>query len=267
MDNKDLFVKKVKPYVKFLSLRTLAKIIINFNINKSELKFIPIFGNSNTEALIVDIAIDNGVVIININVSNIQTFGEWHEYILSKQIIDDKFASFLNRMTSELIKHYILLNENNNYNYSINSYYYNYSIVNFESTLRKALSEYKITIKYRRNPVKIAIYSKLGSTSITDNSLFINGTYNTHREMIEIIYKPNNYSIQNIQKLHQAILQTKIVEKYSNIYMIIIKCIDTRKQNISLPFILGSRTINNIYIINYYNDKHFSQFCHKLVVT
>ena len=112
-------------------------------------------------------------------------------------------------MTSELVKQYILLNEIDNSKYNMSSYYYNYSIVNFESTLRKALSEYNITVKYQQNPVKLGIYSHLGLTSITDNSLFINGFYNTHKEIIEVIYKPNNYSIQNLQKIHQAILKTK----------------------------------------------------------
>lgn len=251
MESKISFVEKIKPYIRFLSLRTLAKIILNFNISKSELKFIPIFGNSNTETLIADITVNSNIIEIGINISNIQAFSEWHEYVLSKQVIDDKFASFIHKMTSELVKQYILLNEIDNSKYNMSSYYYNYSIVNFESTLRKALSEYNITVKYQQNPVKLGIYSHLGLTSITDNSLFINGFYNTHKEIIEVIYRPNNYSIQNLQKIHQAILKTKIVEKYSKIYIIILKCIDTKKNNISLPFTLGSRTINNIHIINY----------------
>lgn len=251
INNKNLFVKKVKPYVRSLSLRTLAKIILNFNINKSELKFIPIFGNSNTEALVVDIDIDGGVVKIIVNVSNINSFSEWHEYILSKQIIDNKFVSFIDEMTSDLIKYYTLLNTSNKHNHNIISHYNNYSIVNFESTLRKALSEYNITVKYCQSPVETHIYSRLGSTSIINNSLFISGFYNAHKEIIEIVYKPDNYSMHKIQQITQEILKIAIIEKYSKIYMIIIKCIDIKRKNINLPFTLGTRTINTTHIINY----------------
>ena len=157
-------------------------------------------------------------------------------------------------MTSDLIKYYTLHNTSNKHNHNIISHYNNYSIVNFESTLRKALSEYNITVKYCQSPVKTHIYSRLGSsTSIINNSLFISGFYNAHKEIIEIVYKPNNYSMQKIQKITQEILKIAIIEKYSKIYMIIIKCIDIKRKNIYLPFTLGTRTINNTHIINYHS--------------